>query len=144
MCNLHPGSLQNKSKMLPSIEEAWSLPIPAELTSRQGALNTAQAQQVRSMACITGQYWLQDQKISWEYGRKGLERGPDCSLTAPVLLPFIVPIFSNKFKIFSSTAQSSLCPKSPTLLAKLHKCCALFSMYLANCKVEKCMLHRIT
>lgn len=33
--------------MLPSIEEAWSLPIPAELTSRQGALNTAQAQQVR-------------------------------------------------------------------------------------------------
>ncbi|KAM3608144.1 uncharacterized protein V6R79_020014 [Siganus canaliculatus] len=32
--------------MLPSIEEAWSLPIPAELTSRQGALNTAQTQQV--------------------------------------------------------------------------------------------------
>lgn len=34
--------------MLPSIEEAWSLPIPAELTSRQGTLNTAQTQQVRS------------------------------------------------------------------------------------------------
>uniref|UniRef100_A0A671XTI9 [histone H3]-trimethyl-L-lysine(27) demethylase n=1 Tax=Sparus aurata TaxID=8175 RepID=A0A671XTI9_SPAAU len=49
LCNLQPGSLQNKSKMLPSIEEAWSLPIPAELTSRQGALNTAQAQQVRSI-----------------------------------------------------------------------------------------------
>lgn len=48
LCNLHPGSLQNKSKMLPSIEEAWSLPIPAELTSRQGTLNAAQAQQVRS------------------------------------------------------------------------------------------------
>uniref|UniRef100_A0AAQ4QFX4 [histone H3]-trimethyl-L-lysine(27) demethylase n=1 Tax=Gasterosteus aculeatus aculeatus TaxID=481459 RepID=A0AAQ4QFX4_GASAC len=46
LCNLQPGSLQNKSKMLPSIEEAWSLPIPAELTSRQGALSTAQAQQV--------------------------------------------------------------------------------------------------
>ncbi|KAA8588415.1 hypothetical protein FQN60_001609 [Etheostoma spectabile] len=45
LCNLQPDSLQNKSKMLPSIEEAWSLPIPAELTSRQGALNTAQAQQ---------------------------------------------------------------------------------------------------
>ncbi|KAK5860611.1 hypothetical protein PBY51_022074 [Eleginops maclovinus] len=45
LCNQQPGSLQNKSKMLPSIEEAWSLPIPAELTSRQGALNTAQAQQ---------------------------------------------------------------------------------------------------
>ncbi|XP_067116876.1 lysine-specific demethylase 6A isoform X1 [Osmerus mordax] len=46
LCNLQPGSLQSKSKMLPSIEEAWSLPIPAELTSRQGqALNTAQQAQ---------------------------------------------------------------------------------------------------
>ncbi|XP_026345563.1 lysine-specific demethylase 6A-like isoform X8 [Ursus arctos] len=42
LCNLPQGSLQNKSKLLPSIEEAWSLPIPAELTSRQGAMNTAQ------------------------------------------------------------------------------------------------------
>ncbi|XP_028991574.1 lysine-specific demethylase 6A [Betta splendens] len=50
LCNPQPGSLQSKSKMLPSIEEAWSLPIPAELTSRQGALNTAQAQQ----ACKEG------------------------------------------------------------------------------------------
>uniref|UniRef100_A0A8C9DUC9 [histone H3]-trimethyl-L-lysine(27) demethylase n=1 Tax=Prolemur simus TaxID=1328070 RepID=A0A8C9DUC9_PROSS len=46
LCNLPQGSLQNKTKLLPSIEEAWSLPIPAELTSRQGAMNTAQ--QVRS------------------------------------------------------------------------------------------------
>ncbi|XP_060561542.1 lysine-specific demethylase 6A-like isoform X1 [Ruditapes philippinarum] len=29
--------LQNKPKTLPSIEEAWALPIPAELTSRQGS-----------------------------------------------------------------------------------------------------------
>ncbi|CAL1582573.1 unnamed protein product [Knipowitschia caucasica] len=49
LCNLQTGTLQNKSKMLPSIEEAWSLPIPAELTSRQGALNSAQTQQ----ACKT-------------------------------------------------------------------------------------------
>ncbi len=28
--------------MLPSIEEAWSLPIPAELTSRQGVQSTGQ------------------------------------------------------------------------------------------------------
>uniref|UniRef100_A0A8C2B7S9 [histone H3]-trimethyl-L-lysine(27) demethylase n=1 Tax=Cyprinus carpio TaxID=7962 RepID=A0A8C2B7S9_CYPCA len=42
LCNLPQGSLPSKSKMLPSIEEAWSLPIPAELTSRQGALNTTQ------------------------------------------------------------------------------------------------------
>ncbi|XP_054553725.1 histone demethylase UTY-like [Talpa occidentalis] len=42
LCTLPQGSLQNKNKLLPSIEEAWSLPIPAELTSRQGAMNTAQ------------------------------------------------------------------------------------------------------
>ncbi|KAG5833338.1 hypothetical protein ANANG_G00274880 [Anguilla anguilla] len=41
LCNLQQGSLPSKSKMLPSIEEAWSLPIPAELTSRQGGLNAA-------------------------------------------------------------------------------------------------------
>uniref|UniRef100_A0A8C2L9Z9 [histone H3]-trimethyl-L-lysine(27) demethylase n=1 Tax=Cyprinus carpio TaxID=7962 RepID=A0A8C2L9Z9_CYPCA len=46
LCNLQQGSLPSKSKMLPGIEEAWSLPIPAELTSRQGALNTTQ--QVRT------------------------------------------------------------------------------------------------
>ncbi|XP_062302383.1 lysine-specific demethylase 6A-like isoform X1 [Osmerus eperlanus] len=34
-------SPQTKSKRLPLIEDAWSLPIPAELTSRQGGLNTA-------------------------------------------------------------------------------------------------------
>ncbi|CAL1598149.1 unnamed protein product [Knipowitschia caucasica] len=33
------SNLQAKSKMLPLIEEAWSLPIPAELTSRQGPSN---------------------------------------------------------------------------------------------------------
>lgn len=42
LCNLPQGSLQSKTKLLPSIEEAWSLPIPAELTSRQGAMNSAQ------------------------------------------------------------------------------------------------------
>ncbi|XP_039601087.1 lysine-specific demethylase 6A isoform X3 [Polypterus senegalus] len=42
LCNLQQSSQQSKSKMLPSIEEAWSLPIPAELTSRQCAMNTAQ------------------------------------------------------------------------------------------------------
>ncbi|XP_024919475.1 histone demethylase UTY [Cynoglossus semilaevis] len=45
LCNSQPGNLQKKVKMLPSIEEAWSLPIPAELTSRQGILNPAQVQQ---------------------------------------------------------------------------------------------------
>ncbi|XP_065925044.1 lysine-specific demethylase 6A isoform X3 [Magallana gigas] len=31
--------LQSKQKKLPSIEEAWALPIPAELTSRQGTIS---------------------------------------------------------------------------------------------------------
>ncbi|XP_063491540.1 histone demethylase UTY isoform X35 [Symphalangus syndactylus] len=52
LCNLPQSSLQNKTKLLPSIEEAWSLPIPAELTSRQGAMNTAQ-QQCLSLHMIT-------------------------------------------------------------------------------------------
>ncbi|XP_026307503.1 histone demethylase UTY isoform X3 [Piliocolobus tephrosceles] len=52
LCNLLQSSLQNKTKLLPSIEEAWSLPIPAELTSRQGAMNTAQ-QQSLSLHMIT-------------------------------------------------------------------------------------------
>ncbi|XP_064871829.1 lysine-specific demethylase 6A-like isoform X3 [Oncorhynchus nerka] len=41
-------------KMLPSIEEAWSLPIPAELTSRQGGLNTTAGSpgpQAQQQAC---------------------------------------------------------------------------------------------
>lgn len=46
LSNPHLSSLQGKSKMLPLIEEAWSLPIPAELTSRQGGLSSA-PQQVR-------------------------------------------------------------------------------------------------
>uniref|UniRef100_A0A3Q2PXQ6 [histone H3]-trimethyl-L-lysine(27) demethylase n=1 Tax=Fundulus heteroclitus TaxID=8078 RepID=A0A3Q2PXQ6_FUNHE len=41
LSNPQLSSLQGKSKMLPLIEEAWSLPIPAELTSRQGGLSTA-------------------------------------------------------------------------------------------------------
>ncbi|ELT93483.1 hypothetical protein CAPTEDRAFT_177190 [Capitella teleta] len=35
----------SRNKPLPSIEEAWSLPIPAELTSRQGAISQQQQQQ---------------------------------------------------------------------------------------------------
>jgi len=36
---VHMALNSNRSKTLPSIEEAWSLPIPAELTSRQGVSN---------------------------------------------------------------------------------------------------------
>ncbi|KAF1371744.1 hypothetical protein PFLUV_G00272280 [Perca fluviatilis] len=44
LSNSQLSSLQGKSKMLPLIEEAWSLPIPAELTSRQGGLSSAPQQ----------------------------------------------------------------------------------------------------
>uniref|UniRef100_A0A8I3W2S2 [histone H3]-trimethyl-L-lysine(27) demethylase n=1 Tax=Callithrix jacchus TaxID=9483 RepID=A0A8I3W2S2_CALJA len=55
LCNLPQSSLQNKTKLLPSIEEAWSLPIPAELTSRQGAMNTAQQGLHKSQSsCLSG------------------------------------------------------------------------------------------
>ncbi|XP_069873469.1 lysine-specific demethylase 6A-like isoform X6 [Dipodomys merriami] len=56
-CNLPQSSLQNKTKLLPSIEEAWSLPIPAELTSRQGAMNTAQQN--------GSDYWNSGQTVSY-------------------------------------------------------------------------------
>uniref|UniRef100_A0A8C2X869 [histone H3]-trimethyl-L-lysine(27) demethylase n=1 Tax=Cyclopterus lumpus TaxID=8103 RepID=A0A8C2X869_CYCLU len=46
LSNPQLSSPQGKSKMLPLIEEAWSLPIPAELTSRQGGLSSP-PQQVR-------------------------------------------------------------------------------------------------
>ncbi|KAL3847276.1 hypothetical protein ACJMK2_018196, partial [Sinanodonta woodiana] len=44
LANIPMHHLQNKPKTLPSIEEAWALPIPAELTSRQGS-NIPQYQQ---------------------------------------------------------------------------------------------------
>uniref|UniRef100_A0A8C1KRX2 [histone H3]-trimethyl-L-lysine(27) demethylase n=1 Tax=Cyprinus carpio TaxID=7962 RepID=A0A8C1KRX2_CYPCA len=56
LCNLPQGSLPSKSKMLPSIEEAWSLPIPAELTYRQGALNTTQQNSPDSWANVPGHH----------------------------------------------------------------------------------------
>ncbi|CAB1329059.1 unnamed protein product [Coregonus sp. 'balchen'] len=56
LCNPQTGSVAGGKggKMLPSIEEAWSLPIPAELTSRQGGLNTAACSpgsQAQQQAC---------------------------------------------------------------------------------------------
>ncbi|XP_061435841.1 lysine-specific demethylase 6A-like [Lethenteron reissneri] len=48
LCSLPPGVLASKPKMLPSIEEAWSLPIPAELTSRQGSASSTPQQKQRS------------------------------------------------------------------------------------------------
>ncbi|XP_026345565.1 lysine-specific demethylase 6A-like isoform X4 [Ursus arctos] len=65
LCNLPQGSLQNKSKLLPSIEEAWSLPIPAELTSRQGAMNTAQQNSSENWNRAVSLTPVQQQVHSW-------------------------------------------------------------------------------
>ncbi|XP_063100562.1 lysine-specific demethylase 6A-like isoform X3 [Cavia porcellus] len=67
LCNLPQSSLQNKTKLLPSIEEAWSLPIPAELTSRQGAMNTAQqnGSEKWDSGQIASHHPVQQQVHSW-------------------------------------------------------------------------------
>uniref|UniRef100_A0A671YV35 [histone H3]-trimethyl-L-lysine(27) demethylase n=1 Tax=Sparus aurata TaxID=8175 RepID=A0A671YV35_SPAAU len=67
LSNPQLSSLQSKSKMLPLIEEAWSLPIPAELTSRQGGLSSA-PQQGDSWASNSAQqpvpnWYLSPQKL---------------------------------------------------------------------------------
>uniref|UniRef100_A0AAR2KDP0 [histone H3]-trimethyl-L-lysine(27) demethylase n=1 Tax=Pygocentrus nattereri TaxID=42514 RepID=A0AAR2KDP0_PYGNA len=79
LCNLQQGSLPSKSKILPSIEEAWSLPIPAELTSRQGALNTAQQNSSESWTNSTVQHqipswYLTPQKLQMRLNAVGESR----------------------------------------------------------------------
>uniref|UniRef100_A0A3Q3DK63 [histone H3]-trimethyl-L-lysine(27) demethylase n=1 Tax=Hippocampus comes TaxID=109280 RepID=A0A3Q3DK63_HIPCM len=119
LCNLQPGSLQNKSKMLPSIEEAWSLPIPAELTSRQGALNAAQAQQVRdpllehlrTNRAILKPFQVQmlDQlenqfSLMQQHQQQGLHKGPGSHSAGPNGEP---PFSSSSSSSFPQTAFSS-------------------------------------
>uniref|UniRef100_A0A4W6G2K4 [histone H3]-trimethyl-L-lysine(27) demethylase n=1 Tax=Lates calcarifer TaxID=8187 RepID=A0A4W6G2K4_LATCA len=66
LSNPQLSSLQGKSKMLPLIEEAWSLPIPAELTSRQGGLSSAPQQvrdQIDNPAQPVPNWYLSPQKL---------------------------------------------------------------------------------
>ncbi|XP_074070236.1 lysine-specific demethylase 6A isoform X3 [Macrotis lagotis] len=100
LCNLPQGSLQNKTKLLPSIEEAWSLPIPAELTSRQGAMNTAQqntsstwssghtvshppAQQQVHSWCLTPQKLQMRQTGVAQVRATGIPNGPTADSSLP-------------------------------------------------------------
>uniref|UniRef100_A0A3B4BBD6 [histone H3]-trimethyl-L-lysine(27) demethylase n=1 Tax=Periophthalmus magnuspinnatus TaxID=409849 RepID=A0A3B4BBD6_9GOBI len=59
------SNLQSKTKMLPLIEEAWSLPIPAELTSRQGPSNAPpQVREASTIPLIEVPNWyLSPQKL---------------------------------------------------------------------------------
>uniref|UniRef100_W5L1S1 [histone H3]-trimethyl-L-lysine(27) demethylase n=1 Tax=Astyanax mexicanus TaxID=7994 RepID=W5L1S1_ASTMX len=106
LCNLQHTSLQSKSKMLPSIEEAWSLPIPAELTSRQGVQSTAQ--QVRPdkwgnspAQQQTPNWYLSPQKLQMRQNAPGQVRsalpngptaGPSLPLQPPSRSPAVRPL----------------------------------------------------
>ncbi|XP_070173907.1 lysine-specific demethylase 6A-like isoform X1 [Littorina saxatilis] len=66
--NIPMQNLHSKPRQLPSIEEAWRLPIPAELTSRQSSAPGAPAQQngmSNSMSGLSGQQMTgQDDQVS--------------------------------------------------------------------------------
>uniref|UniRef100_A0A8C8LRX4 [histone H3]-trimethyl-L-lysine(27) demethylase n=1 Tax=Oncorhynchus tshawytscha TaxID=74940 RepID=A0A8C8LRX4_ONCTS len=91
LSNPQVTSLQSKSKMLPLIDEAWSLPIPAELTSRQGGLNTAP--QPDSWASNLAQqpvpnWYLSPQKLQMRQNASGqlrpsLPNGPSATNSLP-------------------------------------------------------------
>uniref|UniRef100_A0A8C7DPL9 [histone H3]-trimethyl-L-lysine(27) demethylase n=1 Tax=Oncorhynchus kisutch TaxID=8019 RepID=A0A8C7DPL9_ONCKI len=91
LSNPQVTSLQSKSKMLPLIDEAWSLPIPAELTSRQGGLNTAP--QPDSWASNSAQqpvpnWYLSPQKLQMRQNASGqlrpsLPNGPSATNSLP-------------------------------------------------------------
>uniref|UniRef100_A0A4W5PNS9 [histone H3]-trimethyl-L-lysine(27) demethylase n=1 Tax=Hucho hucho TaxID=62062 RepID=A0A4W5PNS9_9TELE len=91
LSNPQVTSLQSKSKMLPLIDEAWSLPIPAELTSRQGGLNTAP--QPDSWASNSTQqpvpnWYLSPQKLQMRQNASGqlrpsLPNGPSATNSLP-------------------------------------------------------------
>uniref|UniRef100_W5K4M9 [histone H3]-trimethyl-L-lysine(27) demethylase n=1 Tax=Astyanax mexicanus TaxID=7994 RepID=W5K4M9_ASTMX len=91
LCNLQQGSLPSKSKVLPSIEEAWSLPIPAELTSRQGALNTAQQllEQLRANKANLNPVQLkmleklEKHLVLMQQHQQGLKKSPGSHLAGP-------------------------------------------------------------
>ncbi|XP_033096084.1 histone demethylase UTY-like isoform X2 [Anneissia japonica] len=53
MATLPAQHMQAKNKTLPTIEEAWNLPIPAELTSRQGVMNSIQQARLLHQQMVT-------------------------------------------------------------------------------------------
>uniref|UniRef100_A0A665X4A9 [histone H3]-trimethyl-L-lysine(27) demethylase n=1 Tax=Echeneis naucrates TaxID=173247 RepID=A0A665X4A9_ECHNA len=77
LSNPQLSSLQGKSKMLPLIEEAWSLPIPAELTSRQGGLSSA-PQQVRDQIEHTGTHTHNRNSLPPHVGSLGQAEDQSC------------------------------------------------------------------
>uniref|UniRef100_A0A671TDD7 [histone H3]-trimethyl-L-lysine(27) demethylase n=1 Tax=Sinocyclocheilus anshuiensis TaxID=1608454 RepID=A0A671TDD7_9TELE len=123
LCNLQQGSLPSKSKMLPSIEEAWSLPIPAELTSRQGALSTTQQNSPDSWENDPGHHQvpnlsLTPQKLQMRLNAMGQIR-PSVS-NGPIANPSL-PMNSNStssshhphFALFCTPSAHSRCAAQP-------------------------------
>ncbi|KAK1797845.1 hypothetical protein P4O66_008192 [Electrophorus voltai] len=102
LCNLQHGSLPSKSKMLPSIEEAWSLPIPAELTSRQGVLNTAQ----QTIFAVERSNGSNGQSRAQHVSEMGLQQ-PACLCHAcSQMLFFVLPPHSKRAKAISAVRAS--------------------------------------
>uniref|UniRef100_UPI00358FE961 histone demethylase UTY-like isoform X2 n=1 Tax=Myxine glutinosa TaxID=7769 RepID=UPI00358FE961 len=87
------GGLPGKPRLLPSIEEAWSLPIPAELTSRQNTIAPA-AQAYKPSGTVEGYtgHNLQNSQHTIQMGRSnpalnqqhaGVPGGPGEELGSP-------------------------------------------------------------
>uniref|UniRef100_A0A4W5KBY9 [histone H3]-trimethyl-L-lysine(27) demethylase n=1 Tax=Hucho hucho TaxID=62062 RepID=A0A4W5KBY9_9TELE len=118
LCNPQPGSLAGGkgTKMLPSIEEAWSLPIPAELTSRQGGLNTASAMDLWTNHPVQHQipsWYLTPQKLQVRQQAAGqlrptLPNGPSLS---PNSLPSPHPL--SRTSPVSQTTAHPPCTAQP-------------------------------
>ncbi|XP_052783608.1 lysine-specific demethylase 6A-like isoform X1 [Mya arenaria] len=66
--------LQTKPRTLPSIEEAWALPIPAELTSRQGSGTPHTVQKSEGTSPLPGQQAFGNQSAIIEDKKKKMQR----------------------------------------------------------------------
>uniref|UniRef100_A0A4W5PVD7 [histone H3]-trimethyl-L-lysine(27) demethylase n=1 Tax=Hucho hucho TaxID=62062 RepID=A0A4W5PVD7_9TELE len=112
LSNPQVTSLQSKSKMLPLIDEAWSLPIPAELTSRQGGLNTApQVRPDRPLPPHTQpstHTTANGQHITWSFSMS-LPANLVCtlSLCPSLYLSLSFPCFSLSFRNLGKNGLSS-------------------------------------
>ncbi|CAH1781540.1 unnamed protein product [Owenia fusiformis] len=68
--------LQPKTKTLPSIEQAWSLPIPAELTSRQSAPNSGNQPRMMQPGMLQQQGPQPQQRFPSMPGQQPMQRHP--------------------------------------------------------------------
>ncbi|XP_062589237.1 lysine-specific demethylase 6A-like [Saccostrea cucullata] len=121
--------LQSKQKKLPSIEEAWALPIPAELTSRQGQGTILQHPMGKNAMLHSQAMGVQQNNLS--PGNPGVIL-PDDPLnkkknlkrpsSEPLELPAPPPLTPQQIQLFHSLQQNeaSLNPGQRQQLQNLH------------------------